>query len=44
MSGDSADTYRALREAMEDDPELVRFERGLRDIMSAFHPGSPTDR
>jgi AcrR family transcriptional regulator len=36
VSGESADTYRALRDAMEDDPALARFERGLRDIMSAF--------
>jgi AcrR family transcriptional regulator len=39
ITGDSAETYQALRDAMADDPDLARFERGLRDIMTAFHPG-----
>lgn len=37
-TGDAADTYLALREAMDDDPDLTRFEQGLRDIMRAFPP------
>ena len=36
----SASTYRALRAAMGTDPDLERFERGLRDIMAAF-PSQP---
>jgi hypothetical protein len=36
LSGESAQTYRSLREAMGDDPGLTRFEQGLRDIMAGF--------
>lgn len=32
--GDSGDAYRSVRVAMASDPELIRFEQGLRDIMS----------
>lgn len=39
--GGSAETYRSLRDAMEGDPGLARFEQGLRDIMAGFHPGDP---
>lgn len=36
LADGSAETYRALRDATGDDPDLVRFEQGLRDILSAF--------
>lgn len=39
-SGDSADTYCALRDAMGDDPDLTRFEQGIRDITAAFIPAA----
>lgn len=36
LPGGSAETYQSLREAMGDDPELARFEQGLRDIIAGF--------
>lgn len=36
LPGGSAETYRSLREAMGDDPDLARFEQGLRDIVAGF--------
>ena len=36
LADGSAETYQALRAATEDDPDLTRFEQGLRDIISAF--------
>lgn len=36
--GGSTQTYDSLREAMDDDPDLARFEQGLRDIMASFLP------
>jgi AcrR family transcriptional regulator len=36
ITDDGAETYRSLRAAMGEDPDLARFERGVRDIMSAF--------
>ena len=36
VSGESVATYRSLRQATGDDPDLARFEQGLRDILTAF--------
>lgn len=34
--GDSEDAYRSVREAMGSDPDLVRFEIGLRELMAGL--------
>lgn len=36
VATDERESYRSVRDAMRDDPDLVRFERGLRTIMAGL--------